>query len=67
MDSYYEKYKNNMIGMKLSIGTAAAIWLLDIYSVYQQGKYNKIKVRKLKPSLSVTQNQKNINIAILIK
>jgi hypothetical protein len=67
MDSYYEKYKNNMIGMKLSLGTAAAIWLWDIYTVYQQGKYNKMKEQKLTPSISFTQNQKNINLAIQIK
>jgi hypothetical protein len=66
MDSYYEKYKNNMIGMKLSLGTATAIWLWDIYTVYQQGKYNKMKEQKLTPSISFTQNQKNINLAIQI-
>ena len=67
MDSNYEKYKNNMIGMKLSLGTAAAIWLLDIYTVYQQGKYNKMKERRLNPSLTINQNQKSINLAIQIK
>jgi hypothetical protein len=56
-----------MIGMKLSLGTAAAIWLWDIYTVYQQGKYNKMKEQKLTPSISFTQNQKNINLAIQIK
>ena len=67
MDSYYDKYKNNMVGMKLCIGTAAAIWLMDIYTVYHQGKYNQYKERKLTPSFSVNNNQKSFNIAISIK
>ena len=67
MDLYYDKYKNNMVGMKLCIGTAAAVWLLDIYSVYHQGKYNKYKEMKLKPSVAFNQYQKSLNLAIRIK
>lgn len=67
MDSYYDKYKNNMTGMKLCIGAAASAWLMDIYSVYHHGKYNKYKERKLTPTFSVNNNQKSFNLAITIK
>ncbi len=67
MDLYYDKYKNNMIGMKLCLGTAATVWLLDIYSVYLQGKYNHHKERKLKPSFAFNQYQRSLNLAIRIK
>jgi tetratricopeptide (TPR) repeat protein len=67
MDLYYDKYKNNIIGMKLCLGTAATIWLLDIYSVYLQGKYNHHKERKLKPSFAFNQYQRSLNLAIQIK